>query len=127
MAKAKPFELEYIIKSSPAILYGFLTTPAGLTQWFADAVDINGDTYTFVWHGAPEDAELIEDIENELVRFRWSYAEDDEYFEFRIDKSEVSGDTILYITDFAEDADLEDQKILWDSQIANLTKRVGGG
>jgi uncharacterized protein YndB with AHSA1/START domain len=126
MAKAKPYKLEYIIKSSPTILYGFLTTPAGLTQWFADEVDINGDTYTFVWNDSPEEADLIEDIENELVRFRWDYSDPDEYFEFRIEKSEVTGDTILYITDFAEDSDAEDQRILWDSQIANLIKRLGG-
>lgn len=126
MPKAKPFKLEYIIKSSPTILYNFLTSPAGMVQWFADEVDINDGTYTFTWNGSQEQAEIIEEVENELVRFRWDYADPDEYFEFQIEKSEVTGDTILYITDFAEDEDLEDQKILWDSQIANLIKRIGG-
>jgi uncharacterized protein YndB with AHSA1/START domain len=126
MAKAKPFKLEYIIKSSPTILYGFLTTPAGLSQWFADSVDINGDTYTFLWNDSPEEADLIDTVENEMVRYRWSYSDDDEYFEFTIAKSEVTGDTILYVTDFAEDNDADDQQILWDSQIGNLIKRIGG-
>lgn len=126
MSNSKPFKLEYIIKSSPTILYSFLTTPAGLSQWFADSVDINGEIYTFVWNGVAEEAELLEDIENELVRFRWEYADEHEYFEFSIELSEVTGDTILYITDFAEEADRRDQEILWDSQIANLIKRLGG-
>ena len=126
MSNSKPFKLEYIVKSSPTILYSFLTTPAGLSQWFADSVDINGDTYTFVWNGVPEQADIIEDIENEIVRFRLDYSDDHEYFEFAIELSEVTGDTILYVTDFAEESDRRDQEILWDSQIANLIKRIGG-
>lgn len=125
MPNSKPFKLEYIIKSSPTILYSFLTTPAGLSQWFADSVDINGSMYTFLWNGTPEQAELLEDVENELVRFRWDYSEEHEYFEFSIESSEVTGDTILYVTDFAEESDRRDQQILWDSQIANLAKRIG--
>ena len=92
----------------------------------ADSVDINGDTYTFVWNGVPEQADIIEDIENEIVRFRWDYSDDHEYFEFAIELSEVTGDSILYVTDFAEESDRRDQEILWDSQIANLIKRIGG-
>ena len=30
------FTIEYEIKSSPRILFGFLNEPNGLTQWFAD-------------------------------------------------------------------------------------------
>jgi uncharacterized protein YndB with AHSA1/START domain len=126
MPASKSYKLEYIIKSSPTILFNFLTTPAGLSQWFADSVDINGPTYTFVWNGSEEHADLIEEVENELVRFKWDYHEDHEYFEFLIEKSEVTGDTILYVTDFADDFDMDDQKTLWDSQIANLIRRIGG-
>lgn len=127
MANTKPFKLEYIIKSSPTILYGFLTTPAGLSQWFADTVDINGKTYSFFWNGSEELADLIDDVENERVRFRWEESDEDEYFEFQIEKSEVTGDTVMYITDFADDFDTEDQKVLWDSQVSKLIKRIGGG
>ena len=127
MPKSKPFKLEYIIRSSPTILYSFLTTPAGLSQWFADSVDINDDIYTFIWNGAPEHAKLLDTEENERVRYQWDYSEEEEYFEFEITKSEVTGDTILYVTDYADDIDMEDQKILWDSQIENLRKRIGGG
>lgn len=126
MPQTKPYKLEYIIRSSPTILYNFLTTPAGLSQWFADSVDINGATYLFTWNGSVEKADLIEEVENEMARYRWDYADEAEFFEFRIEKSEVTGDTILYITDFAEDSERDDQKILWDSQIANLIKRIGG-
>jgi uncharacterized protein YndB with AHSA1/START domain len=126
MAKTKPFKLEYIIKSSPTILYDFLTTPAGLSQWFADTVDINGKTYSFFWNGSEECADLIDEVEDELVRYRWDYSDEEEYFEFTIEKSEVTGDTVMYITDFAEEHDVEDQRILWDSQVGKLIKRIGG-
>ncbi|MEL6669624.1 MAG: START-like domain-containing protein, partial [Bacteroidota bacterium] len=41
-------------KASPAIVYKFLTTPACLMRWFCDEVDIEGDTFTYVWAGEPE-------------------------------------------------------------------------
>ncbi|MFM2049360.1 MAG: hypothetical protein RI955_1908, partial [Bacteroidota bacterium] len=39
MSKKKAFTLEYIVKSSPSILYDFISTTSGLAQWFADRVD----------------------------------------------------------------------------------------
>lgn len=126
MPKKKPFELEFVFKASPHILYGFLTTPSGLAQWFADEVDTKDDTYIFNWSGSEERAVLAESMENELAKFHWTESPDGEYFEFRISKSEVTGDTILKIIDFAEDYDTEDQKMLWESQVHELQKRVGG-
>ncbi|MEZ5054102.1 MAG: START-like domain-containing protein [Chitinophagales bacterium] len=48
MAKKIPFTVERTFKSSPTILYNFLTTPSGLVQWFADYVDLdpNGEVFT---------------------------------------------------------------------------------
>ncbi len=125
MAKQQ-FELEYIIRSSPSILHNFLVSPNGLAQWFSDTCDVNDDVYSFGWDGAIEDAELIDNIENELVRYRWVESGDDEFFEFKIQKSEVSNDTVLFITDFAEDYDVDDQKLLWDNQIKMLVQQIGG-
>jgi uncharacterized protein YndB with AHSA1/START domain len=125
MGKSIKYTLEYIVRSSPNVLYNFLITPTGLSQWFADEVDNEGNTFYFSWNGVEEEAELISTDDDEYIRFRWSYYEEDEYFEFRIEKSEITGDTILYITDFAEEKEVESQKQLWDSQIKNLIKRIG--
>ena len=102
-----------------------LTTPSGLTQWFSESCDINEEIYTFGWDGSLEDAELVEGIDPEKVVFKWVDGEEDEFFSFEITKSEISNDTVLYLTDFADDDEVEDQKQLWLSQFEQLTKRIG--
>lgn len=121
------FTSEFIFRASPNIVYQFLTDPACLTRWFCDEVDINDSTYTFVWSGSPEEAELIEDSEASLVRFAWDDADDeDEYLEFNISKSPVTGETIVYVTDFADDDEVDDQKALWDTQLTRMRAEMGG-
>ena len=121
----KKFTCEFMVRSSPAILYNFLTTPSGFAQWFCDTCDVNGDVYTFGWDGAEEDA-TKEDFEDDMyVRYSWDDGEEGEFFEFEITKSEISNDTVLTITDFAEEDDIEDQELLWQSQIENLSQRIG--
>lgn len=121
------FTLEFIFKASPAILYKFFTTPSCLVRWFCDEVDIQGDTYTFYWSGSAEEAELIEDKEDECLRFHWEEAEEEEeYLEFSITTSPVTGETILMITDYCDEDEVEDQKQLWRSQMEDLRKETGG-
>jgi uncharacterized protein YndB with AHSA1/START domain len=125
MAKTK-YTSEFMVRSSPAILYNFLTSASSLAQWFCDTCDINGDVYTFGWDGYEENAVLEETEDDKYVKYSWEDADDpDEYFEFKIYKSEISNDTVLTITDFAEKEDVDDQKLLWESQIDTLSKRIG--
>lgn len=121
----KSYKIEYTIKSSPAILFDFVTTPSGLVLWFADKVDINGDDITFTWNGGEENAVILEWIEEYRVRYRWEWMEEDEFFQFRIYKNEVTRDTILEITDFADEREIPDQIRLWDSQIKRLMHSIG--
>lgn len=120
------FEMEFLFRASPAILYSFFTTPSCLIRWFCDEVDINDDTYSFMWDGSVEEADLIDDIENERLRFAWEDGEKGEYYEFRMMKSEVTAETILEITDFCDADEVEDQKALWHSQIKRLRQETGG-
>lgn len=121
------FDMEFIFRASPTILYQFFTTPSCLIRWFCDEVDIRGDEYTFVWNGSSETAELVDDIEEERLRFHWENAESEaEYLEFRISQSPVTGETILEITDFCDDDEVEDQKALWESQMERLRRETGG-
>jgi len=119
------YTCEYVIKSSPTILFEFVTTPSGLVQWFADRADINGEEITFNWKGSEETAAILEWVEDERVRYRWEWHEDDEFFQFRIYKNEVTMDTVLEVTDFAEEKEVNDQRRLWDSQIKLLMKAIG--
>ena len=121
------FTLEFLCRASPTIIYKFLTTPSCLIRWFCDEVDIQDDTYIFIWNGSEEEAVLVDDIEDERLRFKWTEADDEEeYLEFRLDKSPVTGETILEITDFCDEDEVEDQKQLWESQINELKKETGG-
>lgn len=119
-------DMEFLFRASPTILYKFLTTPSTLIRWFCDEVDIQGDTYTFVWSGSEEVAELIDDIEDERVRFEWEEADEGEYLEFRMGKSPVTGETILSITEWCDSDEVDDQKQYWETQMNQLRKETGG-
>lgn len=119
-------DLEFIFRASPKILYQFFTTPSTLIRWFCDEVDIQDDIYTFEWSGSEEVAELIDDIEEERLRFEWEDGEEGEYFEVRFSRSPVTAETILEITDFCDDDEVKDQTQYWQNQIARLKQETGG-
>ena len=121
------FEMEFLFRASPRIIHKFLTTPNCLIRWFCDKVDIQDDVYTYSWDGSEEIAELTEDIEYERLKFKWEDADDDEeYLEFRLSKSPVTGETILELTDFCDDDEEEEQKALWNTQMEALKRAAGG-
>ena len=124
--KRVKFEMEFLFRASPAILYRFLTTPSCLVRWFCDEVDITGDRFVFTWEGFDEAAELIDDIEEERLRFHWEDGEPGDYLEFKMYKSEVTNQTILEVTDFADEDEVEDQKNLWAAQFEVLRSESGG-
>ena len=119
------YTLEYPVRSSAGILFEFLSTPAGLQEWFAEKVDEREGIFSFTWDSTTDKAELLEMEEDKFIRFHWLHAPKNEYFEFAIEKSEVSNQTILVIKDFAEKKDVPDQKRLWDFQVGDLFHRIG--
>lgn len=125
MSKKVLYTLEYPVRCSPGILYEFLRTPAGIQEWFAEKVDERDGQFSFSWNGTVDNAELIDSEEDKFVRFRWDYMGKDEYFEWRIDKSEVTNQTILVISDFAEKKEIKDQSQLWEYQVKELFHRIG--
>lgn len=125
MSEKKKFTLEYAIRSSPRILYSFISEPNGLSQWFADDVNIRDNTYTFTWDDEVQKAKLISIKENKLVKFRW---EDDEpycYFEMEIVQDELTNDVALAITDFSTEETLQERTQIWDNQITYLLSVIG--
>lgn len=125
MSSKQLYTLEYPVRSSPAILFEFLSTPAGLQEWFAEKVDERDGVFSFTWNGSTEKAELLEMEEGRFVKYRWLHSPDSEFFEFGVEKSEVSNQTILVIKDFAEKKEIPDQKRLWDFQVNDLFHRIG--
>lgn len=125
MSKKVLYTLEYPVRCSPGILFDFLRTPAGLQEWFADKVDERDGVFSFSWNGTEEKAALLESEDDKLVKFQWLHFGKDEYFEFRIEKSEVTNQTILIVKDFAEKKDIKDQSRLWEYQVKELFHRLG--
>jgi uncharacterized protein YndB with AHSA1/START domain len=126
MSKKQLFTLEFPVRCSPAILYEFLATPAGLQEWFADKVDEWEGVYSFSWNGqAPDKADVLDKEADKFIKYHWQHTEKNEYFEFRIEKTEISNQTILIIKDFAEKGEIKDQSLLWQSQIKELFHRLG--
>ena len=125
MAKKQLITLEYPVRCSPIILYEFLSTPAGLQEWFADKVDERDHVFIFTWNGSAEKAQVVEKEQDKFIRYHWITAPKEEYFEFRIEKTEISNQTILVIKDFAEKAEIKDQTQLWDYQVKELLHRIG--
>lgn len=114
------------MKSSVKILYNSLATPSGLSEWFANDVNIRDGIYTFEWEYSTQSAELLTKKPNEYIKFRWEDYDDDTYFEFRIQLDELTGDVSLIVTDFAEDEDdMEESKLLWERQIGDLMHSIG--
>lgn len=125
MSKKVQYELEYPVRCSPVILYEFLSTPAGLQEWFADKVDYRDNIFSFSWSGNVEEAEVLDQAELEFIRLRWLSAPKEEFFEFRIRISDVTTETILIVKDFAEKKEIADQSQLWDYQVKDLFHRIG--
>ena len=125
MSKKQQFTLEYPVRCSPSILFEFLSTPAGLQEWFADKVDERDNIFSFSWNGTMDKAEVLEKETNRLIKFHWTHTPKEEYFEFKIERSEVTNLTILVINDFAEKKDVKDQTQLWAYQVKELFHRLG--
>jgi uncharacterized protein YndB with AHSA1/START domain len=126
MSKKQKFSLEFSVRCSPAILYEFIATASGLQEWFADYVDEKEGVFYFGWNGNdPESAKVLDRDQDKLIKFQWDYMEKDEYFELRIEKSELSNQTILVVTDFADKKEIRDQSQLWEYQVKDLFHRIG--
>jgi uncharacterized protein YndB with AHSA1/START domain len=120
------YQLEYTFNSSPKVLFNRLSTPAGLSEWFADDVNVReGKKFVFIWDGSEQEAELLSKRDLKLAKYRWLDEDEDEFFEFKIEVDDLTGDVALIITDFAEEDEKEDAISLWDTQISELRHVLG--
>ncbi|WP_027420947.1 START-like domain-containing protein [Crocinitomix catalasitica] len=128
MSEKIKYELEFEVNSSTTVLYNMMSTPSGLSEWFADDVNIKDDVYTFFWDGSTEEAKLISKKKGEAIKFQW--LEDFEeglntYFELSIKVDDLTNDVAVIVTDFAEEDEMDEAKLLWTNQINDLKKTIG--
>jgi len=121
-------ELEFALNTSPHLLFDRLSTPSGLSEWFADDVNISGKIYTFIWDNTQLKAELLEKKENKNIKFRWLKEGSDpkNFFAFRIVVPEFSREVALQVIEqLDENEDAEESISLWTSQIGDLKRVLG--
>lgn len=121
------YSIEFEIKSSPKILYNYLSNASSLEEWFADKVVVSDGDYIFHWDGTEQRAKIVAKKENQLIRFKWVSEDkkDDTFFQFEIVQDELTSDVALIITDFSEEDEKEANSLLWNSQIHSLMHIIG--
>lgn len=122
------YELEFGVKASAHMLFPFLSTPSGLSEWFCDDVNSRGEKYTFIWDGDERVAFMVGKKNDKYIRFRWEEDEEEGnkyYFEFSIVVDDITNDAALMVTDFSDEDEVEEDKLLWESQIHELLHTIG--
>ena len=120
------FEMEFPIKVSQRLLFQYLSTPSGLSEWFADNVNSRGEKFIFIWDDSEEVANLVSKKLPEKIKFQWEDDKDTDYFfELRIQFDEITKDVSLIVTDFGEEDEVEESKMLWTNQVFDLKKVLG--
>ena len=81
--------------------------------------------FTFIWDGSEEEAKLLKRKSDEFVKFAWEENDDDSYFEMKIIVDEITKDVSLFITDFADEDEVDEAKMLWENQVSSLKQVLG--
>ena len=122
------FEIEFPIHASPQLLFQYISTPSGLSEWFADNVNSRGELFTFIWDGSEESAKMLTKKSGERIKFKWLNGEEDQdqcFFEIRIQVDEITKDVSLMVTDFSDEDEVDEAKMLWENQISSLKQVLG--
>lgn len=122
------YEIEFPIMSSPQLLYQYISTPSGLSEWFADNVNSRGELFTFIWDDSEEKAKLVSKKSDERVKFKWvndDGSDSEYYFEIKLIVDEITKDVSIVIVDFSDEDEIEESKLLWENQISDLKHVLG--
>lgn len=129
MAKLK-YTAEFEFRASKKMLFPYISSASGLSQWFADDVNINEDKdFIFVWDGEKNKAKVASHRANSYTKYIFEDTDDSgdpNYVEFKLEENELTQSTYLKITDHSDMEDLEELEDLWNSMITTLKEIVGG-
>jgi uncharacterized protein YndB with AHSA1/START domain len=126
------FVVEYPINASPKILFPYLSTASGLSQWFCDDVRyVDGQRLNFIWDRENHYAEIASQRLNKTVRFVFlddhrKTVADANSLEFTLDYSEVTDEVYLRVVDYSPTVPTADQQEMWDDLVFKLREQVGG-
>lgn len=136
MSKYK-FQTEFEINASKKMLYPYLNSASGLSQWFAEDVTINEDkVFNFQWDGEDHKAKIAAQRTNHFIKFEFisengntspdAIDEDPSYIELKLDMNELTQSVFLTIVDYSDSDDFEELQDVWESLVYNLKEIVGG-
>lgn len=126
------FVVEFPINASPKILFPYLATASGLSQWFCDDVRyVEGQRLNFIWDHENHYAEISGQRLNRAVRFVFldehrQPVPDATFLEFTLDASQVTDEVYLRVIDYSAFNDAGEQQEMWDGLVAKLREQVGG-
>ena len=127
--KKEKFHIEFVMgTATQSSLWRMLSTADGLSEWFADDVEIDekNNQYTFIWNKTPSLANSLHCRPQSSLRLQWEDdADKNVYFEFSLHKLELSGGIGFEVTDFAEPDEKMDAISLWESQVYELKRKLG--
>ena len=133
MSNKKLYTADYEIHASIKMLYPYIQTASGLSEWFADDVTINNEDkcFTFFWDSEAHKAKMVAYRTNHFVRFEFlpenkEDEKDPSYFELRLEFNDLTQSVYIKIFDYSDFDDLKELKDLWESLIEALRKTVGG-
>ncbi|MCS6967045.1 MAG: START-like domain-containing protein [Cytophagales bacterium] len=132
MAKFK-YVAEFEINASVKMLFPYLSTPTGLSEWFAEKVQIVNPEeriYNIVWDGVGHLAKLTVLQQNRHVKFVFlpegeEDKKDPSFLEFKLTHSEMTETSFLKIIDYSSIDNEEDLKNLWNTLIHTLCELIG--
>ena len=127
------FIADFEINASVKMLYPYIFSASGLSQWFADDVKIDNEdkSYNFIWDNDNHKAKMVAHRLNHYVKFEFlsdvdGDDEDPSYVELRLEQNELTQTVFLHIVDYSDFDDLEELKDLWHSLVDALKATVGG-
>ena len=126
------FVVEFPINASPKILFPYLATASGLSQWFCDDVRyVEGQRLNFIWDQENHYAEISGQRLNRTVRFVFldeqrQTVSDASFLEFTLDASQVTDEVYLRVVDYSAGTNADEQQEMWDGLVAKLREQVGG-
>ncbi|WBA42997.1 START-like domain-containing protein [Hymenobacter canadensis] len=126
------FTVEFPINASPKILYPYLASASGLSQWFCQDVRIDEDhRFNFIWDNQPHFAEMNSHRTNRSVRYVFldqnkRHTPDANYLDFTLEESQLTQEVYLRVLDYSEETDDDELQGMWESLIVKLRELVGG-
>jgi uncharacterized protein YndB with AHSA1/START domain len=133
MSKKKLFSADFEFHASVKMLYPYLQTASGLSEWFCDDVKINNEdkSLTFFWDSEEHRAVQASHRVNHFVKFEFLPESDEDisdpsYLELRLETNELTQSIFLHVADYSNFDDQKELHDLWAGLVAQLKTIVGG-